>query len=240
MKIDFKHITLLAFLLFFNTLGVFADDYPTINVTCNFTDADGNESSDHNFSGSAPVTLSLQAGAVYSDNWTADFKWCFYLNNDTIPYITRYEENTSYTFNTAGTHRIVLYATFLKDGKTYELSNEDDPVHVTVSESKLQMPNAFSPNGDGINDEYQAKNGYQSIVEFHAYIFNRLGQKIYEWNNPGKGYGWDGTFHGKPAKEGVYFVLVRAKGADGRVFNIKKDVNLLRGYDESTTAASHE
>ena len=93
------------------------------------------------------------------------------------------------------------------------------------------MPNAFSPNGDGINDVYKAKSGYQSLVEFHAYIFNRWGQKLYEWTNPADG--WDGTYNGKDVKEGVYYVLVKAKGADGRKYNIKRDVNLLRGYDET-------
>ena len=34
-------------------------------------------------------------------------------------------------------------------------------------------------------------------------------------------------------KQGVYFCLVKAKGADGKTYNIKKDVNLLRGYDET-------
>ena len=37
---------------------------------------------------------------------------------------------------------------------------------------------------------------------------------------------------GNDVKDGVYFVLVKAKGADGRKFNIKKDVNLLRGFTE--------
>ena len=78
---------------------------------------------------------------------------------------------------------------------------------------------------------YKAKSGYQSIVEFHAYIFNRWGQKLYEWTNPADG--WDGTYNGKDVKEGVYYVLVKAKGADGRKYNIKRDVNLLRGYDET-------
>ena len=96
------------------------------------------------------------------------------------------------------------------------------------------MPNAFSPNGDGINDIYRAKNSYQSIVEFDAYIFNRWGQKIYEWHDPAGG--WDG----KDVKQGVYFVLVKAKGADGRKYNIKKDVNLLRGYTESNGVNSTE
>ena len=45
--------------------------------------------------------------------------------------------------------------------------------------------------------------------------------------------GWDGTFHGKPVKEGVYFLLAKAKGADGTEYTIRKDVNLLRGYNKN-------
>ncbi|CCZ11253.1 putative uncharacterized protein [Prevotella sp. CAG:1092] len=95
------------------------------------------------------------------------------------------------------------------------------------------MPNAFSPNGDGINDIYKAKEGYQSIVEFHAYIFNRWGQKLYEWTDPAGG--WDGKYKGKDVAQGVYYCLVKAKGADGRKYDIKTDVNLLRGYTENGT-----
>lgn len=114
-----------------------------------------------------------------------------------------------------------------------EFLTDDSPVTVTISESQLQMPNAFSPNGDGINDIYKAKSGYQSLVEFHGYIFNRWGQKLFEWRDPADG--WDGTYKGKPVKDGVYFCLVKAKGADGKEYNIKRDVNLLRGYIENQT-----
>lgn len=103
----------------------------------------------------------------------------------------------------------------------------------SVKESRLVFPNAFSPNGDGINDKYQAKE-YENIKEFHAYIFNRWGQKLYEWTDPAEG--WDGTYNGQDVKEGTYYVLVKAKGADGRQHNIRKDVNILRGYyTDSTT-----
>ncbi|MBQ2334005.1 MAG: gliding motility-associated C-terminal domain-containing protein, partial [Prevotella sp.] len=100
----------------------------------------------------------------------------------------------------------------------------------------LKMPNAFSPNSDEPNKTYHAKDGYKSIVEFHAYIFNRWGQKLYEWDDPAGA--WDGTYNGRPVKEGVYYCLVKAKGADGRKFNIRTDVNLLRGYTEKGSSTS--
>ena len=108
--------------------------------------------------------------------------------------------------------------------------------YVSIAESKLEMPNAFSPNDDGHNDIYKARDGYQSIVEFHAYIFNRWGQKLYEWTNINDG--WNGKFHGQDVKEGVYFCLVKAKGSDGKIYNIKTDVNLLRGYNETTESSN--
>ena len=101
-----------------------------------------------------------------------------------------------------------------------------------VLTSTLVMPNAFSPNNDRINDVYKAKS-YQNIVEFHAYIFNRWGQKLYEWTDLEGG--WDGKYRGNDVKQGTYFVLVKAKGADGQTYNIRKDVNLLRGYTEGTS-----
>ena len=102
----------------------------------------------------------------------------------------------------------------------------------TVLTSTLVVPNAFSPNHDQINDVFKVKS-YQNIVEFHAYIFNRWGQKLYEWTNIDGG--WDGTYRGNDVKQGTYFVLVKAKGADGETYNSRKDVNLLRGYIEGTS-----
>ena len=101
-----------------------------------------------------------------------------------------------------------------------------------VLTSSLVIPNAFSPNHDEINEVFKVKS-YQNIVEFHAYIFNRWGQKLYEWTDLEGG--WDGTYQGKDVKQGTYFVLVKAKGADGQTYNIRKDVNLLRGFTEGTS-----
>ena len=106
--------------------------------------------------------------------------------------------------------------------------DETDTVAVdstTLQASLLEMPNAFSPNGDGINDTYHVKK-YQNITEFRALIFNRWGHCLYSWTDIDGS--WDGTFNGSPVKDGVYFVRVRAKGGDGKTYDIKKDVNILR------------
>lgn len=214
-----------------------AQSVPYISPSATYTDSDGNEQTSTSISESAPLVVSFSSGTANADGWTAHYEWHFYREGKRDnPYLVRYEENTSFTFNEAGTHFVELWATFTQGNDTVEYadaywSSSAQPITVGISESKLEFPNAFSPNGDGINDIYKAKEGYKSIVEFTATIFNRWGQKIYSWNDPAGG--WDGKFHGKDVKQGVYYVLVKARGADGRKFNIKKDVNLLRGYTEN-------
>ena len=214
------------------------DEMPTINPTATYIDAEGGEEESESFSGNAPLIGRFQANPENVGAYTANYEWRFTINSETEPYLIRYEQDTEYTFTDAGTHSIVLYATFVNGNDTIAYTQdywaERGPLTVSISESRLEMPNAFSPNGDGMNDIYQAKSNYQSIVEFHAYIFNRWGKKLYEWDDPAGG--WDGTYKGKDVAQGVYFVLVKAKGADGREYNIRRDVNLLRGYTESTGA----
>lgn len=212
------------------------DETPTISPTATYTSIDGEETETNEMSGQAPLVGKFKANPSNVGDYEATYEWRFTKEGETTPYLTRYEEDTEYTFNKAGSHSIVVYATFKKGNDVIEYGqeywSETGALRVTISESKLEMPNAFSPNGDGINDIYKAKDGYQSLTEFHAYIFNRWGQKLYEWTNPADG--WDGKYKGKDVAQGVYFVLVEAKGADGKTYKIKRDVNLLRGFTEST------
>lgn len=179
----------------------------------------------------APLTVEFRANPTGLDDYTPSYEWHFRRETATKSYeelFVRYEEDTRYTFMESGKYSIKLIASY---------SGGDDlmdSVSVVISESKLEFPNAFSPNGDDINDIYRAKQDYQSIISFRAIILNRWGQKLYEWNDPSGG--WDGTFHGKDVPDGVYFVLVKAKGADGKDYNIKKDVNLLRGYIQTNSS----
>jgi len=217
--------------------GIKAEGYPTINPLATFQTADGEETGT-TYAGSAPLTVRFAANAENTSGWSAHYEWRFFMAEEATPYLVRYEQDTEYTFSAAGSHRIFLYAIFTQGTDTVayteEYWGEAEPITVSISESKLEMPNAFSPNGDGINDIYKAKDNHQSIIEFHAYIYNRWGQKLYEWTDIDDG--WDGKYKGSDVKQGVYYVLVKAKGADGRTYNIKRDVNLLRGFTEGTNS----
>ncbi len=234
-----RFILALIVMTLWTGIGQAQNALPAIAPTATYTDSDGNEQTETSVSASAPLTVTFKANAENTDGWTAHYEWHFYKEGlRDQPYLVRYDEQTTYTFTEAGTHYIELWAIFTQGTDTVAYTNdywsqEGTPVNISIAESKLEFPNAFSPNGDGINDVYKAKAGYQSIVEFEATIFNRWGQKLYSWTDLAGG--WDGKYNGKDVKQGVYFVLVKAKGADGRKFNIRKDVNLLRGYTETTT-----
>lgn len=194
-----------------------------------FTDKEGETgtiAAGETYAGSAPLTVTFSANPPSGHDPATNYEWHFFnQNNPREAYLIRYDEDTEYIFTEAGTTRVVLYEILNGDTTRY------NAINVSISESSLQMPNAFSPNGDGINDVYRAKPGYKSIVSFKAVIFNRWGQKLYEWDDPAGG--WDGKYKGRDVAQGTYFVNVTAKGADGREFRIRRDVNLLRGYTQA-------
>mgnify|MGYP002626081392 CR=1 FL=1 len=223
--------------VFFLPVTLVAQTYPTINPSMVVIGEEETEEPATSTSGSAPLQITFYANEENADGWTAHYEWRFYQESLTAePYLVRYEKDTEFTFVQGGTHLIILYATFTRGSEMIEYTEEywsyTSPLSVGVFESRLEMPNAFSPNHDERNDIYKAKTNYQSIVDFHGYIFNRRGEKLYDWTDIDGG--WDGTYKGKDVPDGVYFCYVKARGADGRVFNIKKDVNLLRGYIEQT------
>lgn len=183
------------------------------------------------YEGSAPVKATFNSNASDCGGYTPIYEWRFFNSeNSETPFLVRYDANTEYTFNESGSFTIQLCISFVNGEDTVEYLQES-PFTISISTSKLEIPNAFSPNGDGQNDVFKVKEGHQSIVSFHGYIFNRWGKKIYDWTDINGG--WDGTVNGHDAKDGVYYVIIKARGADGRNYNLRRDVNLLRGYESS-------
>ena len=194
------------------------------------------------FSGEAPVTLKLFANAKEVEGYSLVCTWSFYKEGEAEPYLVRYDENVEIEIRESGAtivQPLIVYTSRSDSESVWEFGTDTyEPFRVVLSESNLEAPNAFSPNGDGINDYYNVFN-VKSIVTFSGAIYNRWGQQLYSWGIDQIGCedcGWDGTYKGKPVKPGVYYVVIDAKGADGIKYEIRRDVNLLRGYAEETSA----
>jgi gliding motility-associated-like protein len=91
--------------------------------------------------------------------------------------------------------------------------------------AELYIPNAFTPNGDGHNDELKVfPVGIKSFTFFAVY--NRYGQQVFYTNDYSKG--WDGTINGAKQDSGNYVAVVRAVDYNGNLMQRRENVVLLR------------
>lgn len=163
--------------------------------------------------GSAPLEILFEANGT---PLVQHYEWRLYRGTTLIA--QRTDKAHRYVFDTFGEYRIVLNA----NGEFCAV--DSTVINVSVRASQLLVPNVFTPNGDGKNDEFRVM--YRSIVEFQCWVYNRWGKLVYSWSDPAKG--WNGTINGKPAAESAYFYVIRAKGADDFVYKLKGDINLIR------------
>jgi len=103
---------------------------------------------------------------------------------------------------------------------------DDDTIFIKVYEGPTYyLPNAFSPNGDGLNDIFfPTPVGIRSTDYFR--VFDRYGKLMYEttqWLQ-----GWDGTLKGKKANAGTYVWMIKGIDKNGSVIEMKGTVILLR------------
>lgn len=220
---DYMKIRLItALFLLCMAIEMHADFNPTAYYT---VDGEEMESTDAISDAQAPLSVTFRANPTGVGS-EVSYEWRFVKQGEQSPFLTRYEQDTEYDFKESGLTSVQLWV-------SYEANTEAElvaTINVSISTSLLEMPNAFSPNGDGVNDIYKAKDNHRSIIEFHAYIFNRWGVQLYDWTDINGG--WDGTYKGSQVADGVYYCLVKAKGADGKTYNIRRDVNILRQYTE--------
>lgn len=184
---------------------------------------------DDGYTGAAPLEFRFvwrdeaADGVPDEETGTLRYEWNFARDAGFEDvFLTRFEAETIYSFQESGVFYVRLIVTDVESGET-EVSGT---FTIRIAESELNVPNAFSPNGDGVNDVFRVK--HKSLVRFHAYVFNRWGQELYRWGLANIDAGWDGTAHGRRVPDGVYFIVVEAEGADGVKYKIKSDINILR------------
>jgi gliding motility-associated-like protein len=97
---------------------------------------------------------------------------------------------------------------------------------IVVAPSELSIPNVFTPNGDGINDNFMVE--AKSLKNISVEVYSRSGLKVYSFLGDGETLrewkGWDGNVNSSSSKAapGVYFYIIRAYGWDDVIYDSKE------------------
>ncbi|MCX7607269.1 MAG: gliding motility-associated C-terminal domain-containing protein, partial [Bacteroidia bacterium] len=131
--------------------------------------------------------------------------------------------NPTVTFDQEGEYLIILTAISAegcRDTAQYRL--------IVRYAQALTIPNAFTPNGDGVNDRFVIR--YSGMESIRAFLYDRWGNEIFSQQqaSPSGTLEWDGTKGGQPLPEGVYAGLIQARTVDGRDIKKSFTVTLLR------------
>jgi gliding motility-associated-like protein len=150
---------------------------------------------------------------------TVNHNWVWSDNGAVEPFINSGFETFSHSFNEIGLNDVYVLVQNQTSGCT-------DTVYFTIAVQGIpDVNNVFTPNGDGVNDEFMFDEfGINTIL---IEIYNRWGQKVNNWSDINKGWNGRGV-DGQELPEGVYFYVLTAEGEDGHYYNIEGTVTLLR------------
>lgn len=181
--------------------------------------------------GSAPCDITFKAAVTDA---AVFHEWQMSQTPDFDVIDDRYTElEFSYTFRNQGT----TYVRFMAANADASCDWYSDSYEVFIGESKLECPNAFSPQSSpGVNDEWKVS--YKSIISFECHIFNTWGLEMTSFKDPSMG--WDGKYKGKYVPAGVYYYVINAVGSDGRKYKLSGDINIIGSSKNNNTPSTPE
>lgn len=167
-----------------------------------------------------------------SEGGTA-YEWIFGDGNtqttfDTLAFQYQYADSGSFTVTLIAYNDITGCSDTLIDSSAVYI----------IPTSELLIPNVITPNNDGLNDIFPIDpiaNDFfpfkiRNIYDFRGEIYNRWGEKVYEWTQPLGG--WDGrSTSGLNLNGGTYYYVITAKGVDGDAvtnYEVKGDVTMIK------------
>ena len=140
---------------------------------------------------------------------------------------TSYQWSNGSIADTAVVTPLMLPAVFYAVTVTDELGCTDTAsVSITVLASQFDIPNAFSPNNDDLNQYFQVIISGENIEVLSLQVWNRWGQLVYEEQNGNTG--WNGEQNGEPSPSDVYVYRIVIRLPDGTEYKESGDVTLLR------------
>lgn len=167
-------------------------------------------------SGEAPLEVTFTDKSIRASTYLWEF------GDDSISVLSTPKPHTYYIPNDYSVKLTVESALHCIDSVRFE--------KITVDESKLEIPNVFTPNEDGINDKFMVNKA--SLRYISVVVFSRNGTKVYDFFGEGQilkeWEGWDGNVGNSSSKAspGVYFYIIKAIGWD----DVKYDSKEYRGF----------
>jgi gliding motility-associated-like protein len=162
----------------------------------------------------SPPTGSVPLNVVFTNGSTgnpagATLSYVWYFGDNSA---TSTATNPSHVYNAIGTYSVILVAS--NNGNCPDTARATVVADVATT---LIIPNIFSPNGDGINDQFFINNtGMSSLT---CTIFNRWGQLLFTITEPNQA--WDG-------RTPNYMYILQAQGMDGKSYKQEGTLTLVR------------
>lgn len=194
--------------------------------------------------GEAPLTVTF---TNTSENGTSGyFEWYFYRDIEEIKresegatepvdsiMLVAYDDAPVYTYEHSGNYLVTLVSKKVSDGITCADTFRLDEF-IVADTSFVLAPNVFTPNGDGVNDEFVIK--FWSMRSIEINIYNRWGKRVHHYQSGDiQGFEdlrtesvWDGRIGGRYASPGVYYYDVVGTGRDDRKQTEHGFVHLFR------------
>ena len=132
------------------------------------------------------------------------YYWDFGDGNNSL------EENPKHNYQVPGAYTVSLMVTDVWGCETY------DTFEIVITDYFLKTPNVFTPNGDGVNDNYFPKFVHVESLAFT--VMDKWGEIIFHSEDPND-KGWDGQFRGQKASPGNYVYKLNYTTSDGRKFS---------------------
>jgi gliding motility-associated-like protein len=172
--------------------------------------------------GEAPLAVTITDKSVRGSKYL----WQFGENKDSISYLMNPPPHIYYK---PGEYQMKL--TIESDLHCIDSMTSEK---IKVDPSDLQIPNVFTPDGDGLNDYFVVES--TSIRQISVEVYSRSGLKVYEFNGAGEDLrdwkGWDGNVNhsSRKASPGVYFYIIRAYGWDDKIYDSKEQRGFVYLY----------
>jgi gliding motility-associated-like protein len=176
-------------------------------------------------------TITEQPNApIQNKTTTISNKGASTTSNNTIPVILTPKEDPKINFNrnsnvTTKTDPIENITSATDEPVFEDTFDKNDSTEPEEGIDKLLIPNSFTPNGDGINDQFLVK-AMWDVEEFELYVYERGGNLVFKSKNIEEG--WDGTYLGIEIHSGVYAYFIIYKDSKGNKVKTKGTLNLIR------------